>query len=134
MYSFAEKFSKTVLLTKLIVVSEVISLVYINLLHLWSLNNLMKQYLDVYMLTKLVYAKFFQTQLTTIKITIYIAESQPPHDWPTRSGHVQQKKDSRNPAAVLKTNPLTGSKNQANLQSGQLLFKHIQATNKFSLQ
>ena len=39
MDSFAEKFSKTVLLTKLIVVSEVISLVYINLLHLWSLNK-----------------------------------------------------------------------------------------------
>ena len=57
------------------------------------------------MLIKLLHTKACQTQLTTIKITIYIAESQLSHDWPTQSGHIQQKKDPRNPITVLKINP-----------------------------
>ena len=44
-------------------------------------NNLMKQHLNVDMLIKLLHTKVCQTQLITIKITIYISESQPPHDW-----------------------------------------------------
>ena len=44
-------------------------------------NNLMKQYLNVDVLIKLLHTKVCQTKLITIKITIYIAESQPPHDW-----------------------------------------------------